>query len=77
MTFSLMVAAQNSGIQGVVTDADDKLPLIGVNVVIKGTTFGASTDFDGKYKIQNVPPGTYNVEVSYLGYEKKVFINSS
>ncbi len=65
--------AQRGSISGIVTDANDKLPLIGVNVVIKGTTLGSSTDFDGKYKIDNINAGVYNVEVSYLGYEKKVF----
>lgn len=70
---SFSVSAQKGSISGVVTDASDKLPLIGVNVVIKGTTLGSSTNFDGKYRIDNINPGVYNVEVSYLGYEKKVF----
>lgn len=69
------VLGQNGVITGTVTDADDKLPLIGVNVVIRGTTFGASTDFDGKYRIGSLPAGSYNVEVSYLGYEKKLLTN--
>nr|MBM3932452.1 hypothetical protein [Sphingomonadales bacterium] len=43
--------AQNSNatgtLAGKVTDADDKLPLIGVNVVIKGSSLGSSSNLDG------------------------------
>ena len=45
-------------ITGTVTSADDGMGLPGVNAVIKGTTNGAVTDIDGKYKI-TVPPGRY------------------
>jgi outer membrane receptor protein involved in Fe transport len=53
---------------GTVTDATSK-PLAFANVVLLGTTLGNMTDSDGKYTIQNVPVGTYNVKVSFLGYE--------
>lgn len=67
-------AQQNrSAIFGKITDKDDKQPLIGVNVLIKGTSFGASTDIDGKFRINNVPAGAFTIEVSYIGYEKKVY----
>ncbi|MFM7288188.1 MAG: carboxypeptidase-like regulatory domain-containing protein, partial [Bacteroidota bacterium] len=69
--------AQNSGstgtLSGKVTDADDKLPLIGVNVVIKGSSLGSSSNLDGLYSIARIPAGQYQVEVSYLGYEKKIY----
>ncbi|MFM7699943.1 MAG: carboxypeptidase-like regulatory domain-containing protein, partial [Bacteroidota bacterium] len=69
--------AQNSGstgtLTGKVTDADDKLPLIGVNVVIKGSSLGSSSNLDGLYSIARIPSGQYQVEVSYLGYEKKIY----
>jgi hypothetical protein len=63
--------AQNSGkISGIVRDAVTKEPLPGVNVVIKGTMMGAATDADGMYYILKVPPGTYDVSVSIVGYER-------
>ena len=66
--------AQGSGsLGGLVTDGDDKLPLIGVNVVIKGSSLGSSSNLDGRYLLNKIPTGTYQVEVTYLGYEKKVF----
>lgn len=46
-----LLYAQNRMVSGVVTD-DSGSPLPGVSVVVKGTTRGVSTDFDGKYSIQ-------------------------
>lgn len=65
--------AQKSALSGTVTDAKDKQALIGVTVVIKGTSIGAVTDIDGKYKLDQIAPGTYNIECSYMGYEKMLF----
>ena len=67
--------AQNSTatLTGTVKDEKDKQPLIGVNLVIRGTTLGSATDFDGKFTIRNIVPGEYIVEASYIGYEKKIF----
>ncbi len=44
--------AQEKSISGVVTDAADGSPMVGANIIIKGTTKGAATDFDGKYNIK-------------------------
>lgn len=55
---------------GVVTDAATKEPLIGANVILEGTTIGAATNIDGKFIILNIPPGTYNVIASMIGYSK-------
>ncbi|MCI0561707.1 MAG: TonB-dependent receptor, partial [Nitrososphaera sp.] len=56
---------------GKVVDAKTKEPLIGVNVVILGTspTLGASTDLDGNFTILNIRPGSYTVRASYIGYQ--------
>ena len=45
----------------------DGEPLIGVNVVVKGTTIGSMTDMDGRYVLENVPSNAI-VEFSYIGY---------
>ncbi|HEX9613923.1 MAG TPA: carboxypeptidase-like regulatory domain-containing protein, partial [Bacteroidota bacterium] len=64
------LAAQDAGkIAGVVTDAGTNEPLVGANVVIKGTNFGAATELDGNYYILNVPPGTYELTASMVGYQ--------
>ncbi|WP_178988394.1 vWA domain-containing protein [Winogradskyella schleiferi] len=63
---SWQIQAQEKTISGIVTTADDALPLPGVNVIIKGNSKGTQTDFDGKYSIQ-VNSGDILV-FSYIGY---------
>ncbi|MEZ4761951.1 MAG: carboxypeptidase-like regulatory domain-containing protein [Calditrichia bacterium] len=66
---SLSIYAGTTGkIVGTVTDNGNGEPLIGVNVILEGTTLGATTDLDGSYLILNVPPGSYTVIFQYLGY---------
>lgn len=55
----------------VVDDTGEPLPF--VNVVIMGTTLGAATDIDGYYSIINVPPGTYEVKASAIGYNSVTY----
>ncbi|MGA0255642.1 MAG: TonB-dependent receptor [Rhodothermales bacterium] len=63
------VSAQTTGkIAGVVTDAGFGSGLPGVNVFIEGTTQGTATNVDGSYSIIGVPPGTYTVVASYIGF---------
>src|SRR5687768_8193900 len=45
------------------------IPLEAVNVGLSGTTYGASTQADGQFVIQNVQPGEYTIAASFLGYE--------
>lgn len=55
-------------ISGYVKDKTD-LPLIGATVYLENTSNGASTNAEGYYQISNVNTGTYNLIVSYLGYQ--------
>jgi len=57
-------------LSGRVFDKTSGEPLPGVNVIIEGTTLGASSDMNGNYFINNIPAGTYTVTASYIGYEK-------
>lgn len=67
--------AQKTGtITGKVKDRNTQEVLIGATVVLEGTTLGAQTDVEGQFKIANIPPQSYNLVVSYLGYTtRKVF----
>ncbi len=59
--------AQQLKVSGVVTSADDGLPLPGVNVIEKGTTNGINTDFDGNYSL-SVQKGAV-LEFSSIGFK--------
>lgn len=63
----LSVLAQST-VSGVVTDKSSGQPLPGVNVIIKGTSKGTTTDFDGKYMLSNAISGEV-IEFSYVGYQ--------
>ncbi|MBI1286004.1 MAG: SusC/RagA family TonB-linked outer membrane protein [Flavobacteriales bacterium] len=63
---SVSVFAQTGTVKGVVT-GDDGLSIIGGTVVVEGTTIGASTDFDGKYELKNVPVGEQTIVYSFIG----------
>ena len=72
----LFYTAMNAqlSVSGVVSDADGPVP--GVNVILKGTTNGTSSNFDGYYTIQNVPSNGVLI-FSSLGYKtKEVAINN-
>lgn len=69
-------------IRGVIIDKDIKVPLIGANISILKTVpfLGASSDLEGRFKIENVPVGRHSIQVSYIGYEPQtlnsVLVNS-
>jgi len=69
--FTLMASAQENGsIVGKLTDKElNNEPLPFANVLIKGTTTGTTSDFDGLFELANVEPGTYTLVFSFLGYE--------
>lgn len=64
------MAQETGSIVGKLTDKElNNEPLAFANVLIKGTTKGATSDFDGLYEINGLEPGSYTISVSYLGYQ--------
>lgn len=57
-------------IKGTITDAQTGEAMIGANVFLEKTSYGAATDNKGMYTIQNVLQGSYTLVVSYIGYEQ-------
>ena len=64
-------------VRGNIIDNDNKLPLIGVEVILPGTQplIGTTTDEDGNFRLENIPIGRIHLHLSYLGYENKTIQN--
>ena len=68
--FSLLLRAQDEGVlKGSVIESKTGTSLPGVNIMIKGTYYGSSSDLSGNFIIPKINPGTYDVEVSMIGYK--------
>jgi hypothetical protein len=65
---SLTAFPQNLTVKGTVTDAVTGEAMIGLNVVIRGTTRGVSTDVNGSYTLTDCPPDATLV-LSFVGYD--------
>ncbi len=61
--------AASGSIAGRVTSAVNAEPLAGVNILLQGTVRGATTNTSGEFRIREVPPGTYTLLFSFVGYQ--------
>ena len=66
---TVQAVMQTKTVKGTVLDENGE-PLIGVSIVVKGTSTGTITDFDGKFSI-NLPAGSKELVVSYIGYKEQ------
>lgn len=69
----VIYAGTTGKLSGSVKDSQTGEPLVGANIIIVGTEFGAATNLDGNFVILNIPPGSYSVKVSYIGYQVSLF----
>jgi TonB-dependent receptor len=58
-------------IKGVVLDASSGEPLIGADIMIKGTSIGTAANIDGEFVLPAVEPGDYIIKISYVGYKER------
>ncbi|MBM4157378.1 MAG: TonB-dependent receptor [Ignavibacteria bacterium] len=71
--FSIDAMSQSTGsIGGDVVDITNGVPLEGATIKIVGSNMGAISDAGGEFVILNVDVGTYDLEVTYIGYDKKM-----
>ncbi|MFT4606314.1 MAG: hypothetical protein ACI9W4_003064, partial [Rhodothermales bacterium] len=70
LTTSLSMA--QSSVSGTVTDFETGDPLPGANVLIQGSTQGTATDVNGRYTLDGVANGSYNLVATFVGYESTV-----
>lgn len=63
----LLGYAQQNSVSGIVLEKSTNQPLIGATVLVKGTTNGVTTDFDGRFTLNNVAVGEA-ITISYVGF---------
>jgi hypothetical protein len=63
-----IASAQHATVMGVIHDAVTGEELVGVNVVVVGTSMGATSDLDGRYTIRNAPTEPFDLRFSFVGY---------
>lgn len=76
LVFPTLLFSQIDGsINGYIYDSKSQLPLLGANVIIEGTEKGTISDENGFFEITNISPKSYNLSVSYVGYQSKKIFN--
>ncbi len=63
--------AGTGNVTGYIIDRSTGEALVGVNVIIEGTSLGSSTDNNGKFLINSIPQGFHNLRISYIGYQAR------
>jgi len=63
-------SAPTGNLTGTVVDAESGQPMLGVNVMIEGTSLGSATDLNGNFLIRSIPVGNYSINATYIGYSK-------
>ena len=66
---SIPIIGQTGIISGKIVDKKTGETLPGVNIILKGTYYGAATDVNGNFKISAINPGSYTIEISLIGYK--------
>lgn len=59
-------------IAGKIIDTETGEPIIGANLILINTSLGAASNIDGEYFVINIPPGNYDISVSYVGYQTQI-----
>ncbi|MCU0413866.1 MAG: TonB-dependent receptor [Ignavibacteriaceae bacterium] len=69
LTSYFSYAGTTGKLSGSVKDSQTGEPLVGANIILEGTDYGAATNVDGNFVILNISPGNYSVKISYIGYQ--------
>ncbi|RMF63757.1 MAG: TonB-dependent receptor, partial [Calditrichaeota bacterium] len=77
LAFFLLAGAsalcQENALRGTVSDSESGSPLPGANVLVVSQSLrtGTATDANGRFELTGLPPGTYTIDVSFIGYERR------
>jgi len=74
-TLSTLLVADPGEIKGIVLDEVTQQPLVGVNVILEGTSLGAATGEMGNFVIPHLELGFYHVRFEMIGYQPLVKMN--
>ena len=66
---SVCLSQTTGKIIGKISDVETSEVLIGVNIMLLGTNLGIASDINGEFFLLNLPPGSYNLSVSMIGYK--------
>lgn len=66
--FTSLIYSQSGKVTGLIMDGEYDEPMAFANVIVKGSTIGTTTDFDGKYSL-DLEPGEYTLTFSFVGYQ--------
>lgn len=74
---AVMAQGNSQTIRGTILDSDTRQPLVGATVLVVGSDplLGATTDFDGRYTINNIPTGRVDLQVRMVGFEEQRMAN--
>ena len=70
-TMNFILSQDTKYLKGKIIDSKTKDPLIGANVIIKGTAQGSASNIDGDFYISDIVQSMVNLQVSYIGYKSK------
>ena len=71
LIMNFVLSQDKKSLQGKIIDSKSKEPLIGANVIIKGTNQGSATNVDGEFFISDLSQSMVSLQVSYIGYKTK------
>jgi len=69
---SVCLSQTTGKIQGKISDVETSEVLIGVNIMLLGTSLGTASDINGDFFLFNLPPGSYNLSMSMIGYKNTI-----
>ena len=72
IAFSNVVSSQSVKVYGSISNTLNNEPIPFANIIIEGTTIGATSDIDGNYEILNLNAGAYNFKCSYIGFNTDI-----
>jgi len=72
IAFSNVVSSQSVKVYGSISNTLNNEPIPFANIIVEGTTIGATSDIDGNYEILNLNAGAYNFKCSYIGFNTDI-----